>query len=93
MSKLADLERYLVSKKTEDKLVNAQRAISYSCPNCHHVVMFSNQYKFFKERGYVICNYCDASVYPVKKNNLQHKYTQNKFKEKLLKELKKNEKN
>ena len=93
MSKLADLEKYIVSKKAEDKIVNAQREISYSCPRCHHVVTLSKQYSFFKERGYVICNYCDASVYPTEKNNLRNKSKQKSFKEKLLKELKKNEKN
>lgn len=93
MSKLADLEKYLISKKAEDKLIIAQRAVSYRCPKCHHVVVLSNQYSFFKERGYVICNYCDASVYPTEKNKLRSKHTRKAFKEKLLKELKKNEKN
>jgi transcription elongation factor Elf1 len=89
MSKLADLEKYIMSKRTEDKLVNAQRAVSYSCPRCHHVVVLSKQYGFFKERGFIICNYCDSSVYPNDKNNIK---SRKKFKDKLLKELQKNEK-
>lgn len=92
MSKLADLEKYIISKKAEDKLVNAQRAVSYRCPKCHHVVTLSKQYSFFKERGYVICNYCDASVYPIEQNKFHSKSSSKTFKEKLLKELKKNEK-
>ena len=93
MSKLADLEKYIISKKAEDKLVVAQRAVSYRCPRCHHVVVLSKQYSFFKERGYVICNYCDASVYPTDRNKFHSKSTSKTFKEKLMKELKKNEKN
>lgn len=88
MSKLADLEKYIVSKKTEDKLVNAQRAVSYRCPRCHHVVVLSNQNIFFKERGYVICSYCDSSVYPTEENKIYHKDNRKIFKEKLLSTLK-----
>jgi hypothetical protein len=93
MSKLADLEKYIISKRFEDKLVNAQRAISYRCPKCHHVVVLNKQYYFFKERGYVICNYCDSSVYPIEENKVYRKDPRKKFKDKLLKELKKGEKN
>jgi transcription elongation factor Elf1 len=93
MSKLADIEKYLMSKRIEDKLVNAQRAVSYRCPRCHHVVVFNNQYMFYKERGYIICNYCDSSVYPTEENKVYIKDPRKKFKDKLLRVLKSNEKN